>query len=142
MRVEGARTAVILDQHPLWVDAVDQVLQPLALDVVAKTTSIADALDAVATLSPALFLMDLDLDDPPLAGLECIRKARELAPGLAVGRWEHPARRGRECRPKEDRGVEDLPHRGDDVVGQRRLDDEGDRPRRERRLDGLRLPVP
>jgi DNA-binding NarL/FixJ family response regulator len=84
MRVEGARTAVILDQHPLWVDAVDQVLLPLALDVVAKTTSIAAALDAVATLRPALFLMDLDVDDPPRAGLECIRSARELAPGLEV----------------------------------------------------------
>ena len=83
MRVEG-RTAVILDQHPLWVDAVDQVLEPLALDVVAKTTSIAAALDAVATLRPELFLMDLDLDDPPRAGLECIRRARELAPGLDV----------------------------------------------------------
>ena len=83
MRVEG-RTAVILDQHPLWVDAVDQVLAPLALDVVAKTTSIAAALDAVATLRPALFLMDLDLDDPPRAGLECIRRARELAPGLDI----------------------------------------------------------
>ena len=84
MRVEGARTAVILDQHPLWLDAVDQVLQPLALDVVAKTTSIAAALDAVATLRPALLLMDLDLDDPPRAGLECIRRARELAPGLDI----------------------------------------------------------
>ena len=84
MGVEGARTAVILDEHPLWLDAVDQVLEPLALDVVAKTTSIAAALDAIATLRPALFLMDLDLDDPPLAGLECIRKARELAPGLDV----------------------------------------------------------
>jgi DNA-binding NarL/FixJ family response regulator len=83
MRVEG-RTAVILDQHPLWVDAVDQVLEPLALDVVAKTTSIAAALDAVATLRPELLLMDLDLDDPPRAGLECIRRARELAPGLDV----------------------------------------------------------
>ena len=38
--------------------------------------------------------------------------------------------------------VEDLPDRGDDVVGLRRLDDESDRPRRERRLDRLRLAVP
>jgi len=84
MRVEAPRTAVILDQHPLWLDAVDQVLRPLSLDVVAKTTSVAEALEAVDTLRPALFLMDLDIEDAPLAGLECIRRARELVHSLEV----------------------------------------------------------
>jgi DNA-binding NarL/FixJ family response regulator len=84
MSGEGPRTAVILDPHPLWLDAIHQILEPLDLEVVAKTTGIAAALDAVATLRPAVLLMDLDIEDPPLAGLECIRRARELAPRLDV----------------------------------------------------------
>ncbi len=84
MRGEGTRTAVILDQHPLWLEAVDQVLEPLALDVLAKATTASAALEAVATLRPSIFLMDLDFDDSPMTGLDCIRRARELSPGIDV----------------------------------------------------------
>ena len=60
------------------------MLRPLAIDVVAKTTSIPSALETIATGHPQLFLVDLGIQDEPLAGLECIRKARELAPEVTV----------------------------------------------------------
>jgi DNA-binding NarL/FixJ family response regulator len=80
----GERTAVILDQHPLWLAAIEEVLRPASIDVVTKTTSIAVALDAVATQRAELFLLDLDIEDEALAGLECVRKARELAPDINI----------------------------------------------------------
>ena len=42
------RTAVILDAHPLWLDAVEGVLERLDLDVVGKTSSFAERRDLVS----------------------------------------------------------------------------------------------
>ena len=84
MSLDPERTAVILDQQPLWVDALEELLRPLAIDVVAKTTSAAVALEMIATRQPALFLMDFDIDDQLLGALECLRKVRDFAPGLKI----------------------------------------------------------
>ena len=46
------RTAVILDAHPLWLDAVEGVLERLDLDVVGKTSSFAEGHDLVADTRP------------------------------------------------------------------------------------------
>ena len=84
MRRDVERTAVVLDHHPLWLDAIEEVLRPLALEIVAKTTSMATALDAIATMRPTLFLMDLDVEAELALGINCVQRARELAPDVDV----------------------------------------------------------
>ena len=41
------RTAVVLDEHPLWLDAVEAVLARLHVKVEGKTTSVARTLELV-----------------------------------------------------------------------------------------------
>jgi DNA-binding NarL/FixJ family response regulator len=80
----GGRTAVLLDQHPLWHEAVVPVLERLEVEVVAKTTSPHEALSIITEHSPDLFLLELDLPEDGLDGITMIREARELEPDLRV----------------------------------------------------------
>jgi DNA-binding NarL/FixJ family response regulator len=78
------RTAVLLDQHPLWHDAVQPVLDRLQVKVVAKTTSAEEALSLVEERSPDMLLLELDLPDNGLDGISLIREARDRNAGLRV----------------------------------------------------------
>jgi DNA-binding NarL/FixJ family response regulator len=79
-----ARTAVLLDQHPLWHEAVEPVLERLEIEVIAKTTSSEDALSVVEEREPDLLLLELDLPEDGLDGIAMIRQAKERNPGLRV----------------------------------------------------------
>jgi DNA-binding NarL/FixJ family response regulator len=81
--VQG-RTAVLLDQHPLWHEAVQPVLDRLQVEVVAKTTSAEEALAIVEERSPDMLLLELDLPDNGLDGISLIREAKERDPALRV----------------------------------------------------------
>ena len=48
------RTAVLLDPHPLWLDAVEQVLERIGTDVVGKATAPEQALSLVEAHQPDL----------------------------------------------------------------------------------------
>jgi DNA-binding NarL/FixJ family response regulator len=74
----------LLDQHPLWHEAVVPVLERLEVEVVAKTTSPHEALSIITEHSPDLFLLELDLPEDGLDGITMIREARELEPDLRV----------------------------------------------------------
>jgi DNA-binding NarL/FixJ family response regulator len=78
------RTAVIQDPQPLWLDAVDQLLKRVQVDVVAHTTHGSDALAAVAERQPDLLITDFETGEPELDGVTYTRTARELVPGLKV----------------------------------------------------------
>ena len=78
------RTAVILDSQPLWLAALEKVLERTGVEVVCKTISAAEALVAVSESQPDLFLAELDdFDDGP-DGLDTLRNAREVAPDLRI----------------------------------------------------------
>ena len=82
---DGHRTAVLLDQHPLWLDAVEQlVLGRIGIDVVGKATSPDAALGMLATLEPDVFVTGLRMPPGGLDGLGCVRRARDLLPALKV----------------------------------------------------------
>jgi DNA-binding NarL/FixJ family response regulator len=78
------RTAVALDRQPLWLDALEEALRPLAIEFVAKSTTVADALDALATYEPTLFLADFDVDEQQGGGLDCVRTASSLVPATKI----------------------------------------------------------
>jgi DNA-binding NarL/FixJ family response regulator len=75
-------TAVVLDRHPLWHEAVEHVLHRLEVRVVVKTTSPAVALHVIEKQQPDLLVTGITMEDSDLDGIECVREARELRPNL------------------------------------------------------------
>jgi len=73
----GDRTAVLLDPHPLWLDAVELVLTRNGLSVVGRTTDPDGALALVDEFHPSVLVADSAGD-----GLVCIRKACAKYPEL------------------------------------------------------------
>jgi DNA-binding NarL/FixJ family response regulator len=53
------RTAVIVDEHPLWLEAVEQVLGRVAVEVIGKATSLADATSMIDQHRPALIVAEI-----------------------------------------------------------------------------------
>jgi DNA-binding NarL/FixJ family response regulator len=80
----GHRTAVLLDQHPLWHEAVEPVLDRLEVDVIAKTTAPEEALGIVEERQPDILLLDIDFSDEGPNGISLIREARERDAELKV----------------------------------------------------------
>ena len=54
-------TAVLLDPHPLWLDAVQSVLARVDIEVVGKTTASAVALDLLEEHQPDILVTALEL---------------------------------------------------------------------------------
>lgn len=76
------RSAILRDRHPLWLGALERVLEPLQVEIVGKTTSTEVALELVAERRPSLLITGIDADDSELDGIECLARARELDPAL------------------------------------------------------------
>ena len=73
---------MLLDPYPLWLDAVEQVMERVGVGVAARATSPHDALTAIETERPDLFVTEVDTLDPTLDGIECMRRARVAVPAL------------------------------------------------------------
>ena len=78
------RTAIVLDQHPLWLLAVERVLSGLNVDVVGKTTSAQTALDLVEEHDPELLITEIDTGEHQIDGIACLARARERNPRLSA----------------------------------------------------------
>jgi DNA-binding NarL/FixJ family response regulator len=76
------RTAVIVDQHPLWLETVEQVVRRAGIDVVATLTSSRAAHDRIGQLRPQLLVTGIRMAEGDMDGLTLLRAARELVPGL------------------------------------------------------------
>ena len=83
------RLAVLLDPHPLWLDALEHVLERTGVDVVAKSASRDAALAAVERLRPDLLVTELEPED----GADWLRRVLELMPGgkaIVLSRHDDP----------------------------------------------------
>jgi DNA-binding NarL/FixJ family response regulator len=80
----NARSAVVLDAHPLWADAVEGVLRRVGVDVVGKATTGSEALTLIQRMRPDLFVTDVGARDGDRAGLDCLAEARRSVPELRV----------------------------------------------------------
>ncbi|MBA2643461.1 MAG: response regulator transcription factor [Actinobacteria bacterium] len=78
----NTRTAVVLDKHPLWAEAVEGVMRRVGVDIVGKATSGVEALSLVQRLRPDLLVTDIGAADGDSAGLTCLREARQHIPEL------------------------------------------------------------
>jgi DNA-binding NarL/FixJ family response regulator len=92
---ERRRTAVVLDQHPIWLAALERVLEEVGFQPIAKLKNPAEALDVIKTERPDLFLLDIDTNGAQPDGLACLREAAERAPAMktvVVSASEEPGR--------------------------------------------------
>jgi two-component system, NarL family, response regulator DevR len=82
MNGSNEQTAVLLDEHPLWLEAVEGVLRRIGIRVSGKTTSTGEALTLVEEARP-----DLLVADPPDSNGSTDRdtflaRAQQLVPHL------------------------------------------------------------
>ena len=76
------QTAVLLDKHPLWLEAVEQVLGRVDIKVVGKATTPTRALELIEELVPELFVTGVHMSEGEMDGIHCIARARERVPHL------------------------------------------------------------
>jgi DNA-binding NarL/FixJ family response regulator len=74
--------AVVLDPHPIWLDAIQMVLERIGAKVVLKTSSSGDALATIERSQPQLLILELDSQPNEPDGFEVMRRAKTLAPAL------------------------------------------------------------
>jgi DNA-binding NarL/FixJ family response regulator len=91
--VTTQRTAVLLDAHPLWLEALEAVLERAGTGVVAKTSTPGAALAAVEEHRPDLFVIEIAAADGGHEGVAWLRRVLERAPeakAIVLSRHEEP----------------------------------------------------
>jgi DNA-binding NarL/FixJ family response regulator len=78
------RTAVLIDSHPLWLNAVEPIISDLGITVVGTATSSNEALAIIQAQQPDIVVTGLKMADGDLDGIEMIRQARESVPTVKV----------------------------------------------------------
>src|SRR4051794_37218923 len=81
-RGEGGCTAVLLDPHPLWLEAVANVVGRIGVNVVGTATSPEQALSLIDELDPNLFIAGIELTEGEMDGIACIAAAKKRHPRL------------------------------------------------------------
>jgi two-component system, NarL family, response regulator DevR len=82
MKTTPHRTAVVVDQHPIWLEAVQSILERIRVEVLGKTTVADEILDLVSTHRPDVLVTSIELDNSELDGIAYMRLARERHPSL------------------------------------------------------------
>ena len=80
MRVSGDKRAVVLDQHPLWVEAMTRLLDEAGVEVVSKGTDPDEAVAAVEEFRPDVLVAGVS--GGTAAEVACVRRARDAHPEL------------------------------------------------------------
>jgi DNA-binding NarL/FixJ family response regulator len=77
-------TAVLLDRHPLWLEAVETVLADLDIQVRASASASEQALTLIDRYEPDLFVAEVEGANGDIDGFACIRRARERLPEMKI----------------------------------------------------------
>jgi DNA-binding NarL/FixJ family response regulator len=78
----ASHSAVLLDQQPLWLEAVELVLGRIEVRVAGKATAPKQALELIGACRPDVFVTGIEMENADMDGIECIARARELVPDL------------------------------------------------------------
>ena len=80
MRGTREKSAVILDRHPLWLDAMDKLVAGVGVEVVGRATDGDEAVALIQEHRPDVFIAGID----PASSeqVACIRKATQSHPEL------------------------------------------------------------
>jgi DNA-binding NarL/FixJ family response regulator len=77
-----SHTAVLLDQHPLWLNALERILISAGVTPVGTATNTTDALALVEEHRPDLFVLDSEMNGDTPDGLDCLREALSIVPSM------------------------------------------------------------
>jgi two-component system, NarL family, response regulator DevR len=77
-----SRTAVLLDRHPLWLDAVEQVLTKIQIEVLGRSTVPQEMVALVAEHEPDVLVAELEDTSTDGAALAALREAHDRVPKL------------------------------------------------------------
>lgn len=78
------RTAVLLDPHPLWLDALDAILESIDVTVIGRTTSPEEALQLVEAGRPDVLICETQTLESGMDGSALIRACRERVSTMSV----------------------------------------------------------
>jgi DNA-binding NarL/FixJ family response regulator len=78
------RTAVLLDPHPLWLDALESILGSIDVTVAGRTTSPERALELVEEEQPDILICETETLNGGMSGSALIRACRERLSTLRV----------------------------------------------------------
>jgi DNA-binding NarL/FixJ family response regulator len=76
------RTAVVLDDQPLWLDALEHLLVRANVRVVGKTTEVESALALVEEHRPDVLITSTDAANVLDGGIRCVARAHQRWPEL------------------------------------------------------------
>jgi two-component system response regulator DegU len=82
MPIPPGRTAVLVDEHPLWLDTIEQVVEPVRMRVLAKVTCAGAALGVLSEQTPDLLVTGIRMPDGEINGIELVRQALERLPSM------------------------------------------------------------
>lgn len=74
---QGARVALLVDRHPLWLGALERLLEANGFSVDAKLNSAREAIEVVRATELDLVVTDLDTTDGDSTGLQVLAAARD-----------------------------------------------------------------
>jgi DNA-binding NarL/FixJ family response regulator len=78
----NGRTAVLVDQHPLWLDAVTMVVEDLGMTIVGTATSGREGLALVTEQRPDVVVTGIQMPAGEIDGIELVRAGKEAVPTL------------------------------------------------------------
>jgi DNA-binding NarL/FixJ family response regulator len=76
------KTAVVLDPHPIWLEAIKAILARIGVELLGTARNTADALELVSTHRPDVLIASTELEDDEPDAISCLRLAHELHPAL------------------------------------------------------------
>ena len=76
---ERERSAVILDRHPLWLDAMNQLVAGVGIEVLGRTTDADEAVALIGDHRPDMFIAGADAANDQVV---CIQQAKHVHPEL------------------------------------------------------------
>jgi DNA-binding NarL/FixJ family response regulator len=79
-----AHTAVLVDAYPLWLDAVERVLDGLGVLTVGKAASPSEALELIRECQPEVLITDVEFGPDHVRGTAYLQRVLDLCPGLSV----------------------------------------------------------
>ena len=74
------QTGVLFDTLPLWLEAVEKVLNHIGVEVVGKATSCKSAFALLEEYQPDIFVTELETSDEIIDPIAFVRRASERAP--------------------------------------------------------------
>lgn len=77
-------SVVVLDEYPIWLDALESILGAADVAIVGKVTTPEAALEAVRRQQPDALVASLELPSSSVDPVEFFRRVRERAPGIRI----------------------------------------------------------